>query len=279
MPIDKDLTTTEINDAREINSLLNRYPDAVANENAREVKSLLNRYPDTVANENAREIQSLLNRYPPPTEPDVIATDIKGNVICDDMRVKIRIPSNYFIGKGQYLSSLGGIVFPYTPNIQYEYKADYSPASVIHSNFDINFYKKSSISDINIVGKFTVENDNDALMYLATFHVLKALTKMRSGGATAGDADSGAPPPVCRLDAYGDNMFKNAPVVIKSFRVDLKDDVDYYKFKDLEEGGAFLPTSSQFTVGCLLMYSRDEMQSFGVTKYLSDRTFTNRGYI
>jgi hypothetical protein len=81
-----------------------------------------------------------------------------------------------------------------------------------------------------------------------------------------GDTNAGSPPPVCRFDAYGEQQYKNVPVVISSFRVDLPDSVDYYATKmDDRFGsgnkptGTMVPTVSQITVTLLPMYSRKEL--------------------
>jgi hypothetical protein len=204
---------------------------------------------------------------------------------ANDLRVRIRVPSDYLtpLTIGSWLTELqgfGGVIFPYTPQITLEHKADYGSATPLHSNYAINFYKTSSIPDITITGKFTVQNDQDAMVYLATSHVLSALTKMRFGP----DEDAGAPPPVCRLEGYGAFMLKNVPVAITSFKHDLPDDVDFYTFdKRGDSGSPFgttsVPVRSTFTIVCKVMYSRQEMLSASVTKYLNDPSFKGQGFL
>jgi hypothetical protein len=194
---------------------------------------------------------------PKPTPPpSIIFKDINGQKLGKDMRVKIRVPANYLTGITRNLSDLGGVIFPYTPSINYEYKADYAPQTPVHSNFAINFYQRSSIGAISIAGKFTVSNNHDADMYLASLHLLRSLTRMRSGGATGGDSDSGAPPPVCRLDAYGEFMLENVPVVVTNVRVELPDNVDYFtSFNGQLNEMSSIPTVSTIAISCLPMYS------------------------
>ena len=216
---------------------------------------------------------------PRPAAPNVIFKDINGTKLGKDMRVKIRVPANYLVGKIARLSNLNGVIFPYTPSISYEYKADYSASNPLHSNFPINFYQRSSISAISINGKFTVETPNDAEMYIATLHLLRSLTKMKSGGSTTGDPDSGSPPPVCRLEAYGEDMLTNVPVVITSLRVELPDSVDYFTHQDAEGGMNSVPVISTIAISCLPMFSRREMQQFNVTDYLSNPSFRQQGYM
>lgn len=214
---------------------------------------------------------------PPPIR--VVFKDVNGKKLGKDLRAKVRVPGNYFAGIGKKLASLGGVVFPYTPSISYEYKADYTAANPLHTNFSVNFYQRSSIGAISVSGKFTVENGQDAEFYLASLHVLRALTRMRSGGAKQGDPDSGSPPPVCRLDAYGDYILQNVPVVITSVRVELPEGVDYFTYHDSSGNMNSIPTVSTIAINCLPMYSRDEMQKFNVTDYLSNENYRKQGYI
>lgn len=214
-----------------------------------------------------------------------------------DTRVKIKVPTSYLtsltwgIQVSDNLQSLifvlenqGGIIFPYTPTIAQDYSADYAAANPTHSNYTQYFYKNSKVGPINITGKFTVQNEADANVYLATIHLLRSLTKMRSGGPT-GDPDSGAPPPVCRLQAYGDYMFDNTPIAINSFRIELPDSVDYFTVgkPGFGSGAVYSQTSvpvvSTIALTCIPVYSRAEMQKFSVSGWLSNGKLRTGGYL
>lgn len=220
-----------------------------------------------------------------PFQPDVTKTD-PSYTDTTDTRVRIRVPSKYLtditVGSQGELSAsnLGGIIFPYTPSISYAVKAEYAEQKPLHSNFALQFFKNSSIGEISISGKFTVENSKDAELYISTVHLIKSLLRMRSGGAKSGDADSGAPPPVCRLEAYGDMMLKNVPVVLTSFRVELPDNVDYFGFKSSNTAIGYnsVPTVSTIAITCLPMYSRNEMRNFSVNNYVNN-AYRGQGYI
>lgn len=219
-----------------------------------------------------------------------------------DYRAKLIIPQwyidNLFPSKPSYfvdqVERSGGIVFPYTPTISYETKADYSNQHPMHSNYALHFYKNSSVSNISLSAKFTVQNDNDAGMYLTVKHLLTALTKMR----TANDDFGGAPPPVCRLNAYGDYMFRNVPVAVGSVKIELPDNVDYYLIKtdskyaknDPLNAAAytfgennFVPTNSTISLTLVPMYSRNEMLNYGVGQFLNgtlnQQGSNNKGYL
>ena len=203
------------------------------------------------------------------------------NPFPQDTRVRIEVPPSYLEdnkytegGTNKILKEIGGIIFPYTPQISYDYKAEYRDQPVTHSNFRMNFYQRSYVSDIIIQGKFSVQNDTDAQLYLATHHLLRALTKMQ----TALDEHPGSPPPVCRLMAYGTFILRNTPIVITDFKVDLPADVDYYRVTEdqldnkiyAEYNAQAIPTLSTISVTCTPMYSRAEMLTFSVKEFLQD---------
>lgn len=212
----------------------------------------------------------------PNIKPDVRSYNINGENVAFDKRVKIRVPYQYITsiteGYDKQLQKINGIIFPYTPQVSFEAKAEYQESKPLHSNFPIYFYQRSSISPISITGKFTVENQQDARNFISTQRLLIALTRMKFGL----DGDAGAPPPVCRLEAYGDLFLKNVPVVIASYRIDYTDDVDFYD--DLETNTS-VPTRSTINVVCNPIYSRNEMQQFSTNEYLTNVNYKNKGYI
>lgn len=226
----------------------------------------------------------------PPVNVNFI--NINGDQQPKDMRVKIRVPKNYLTdltkGPGNItgiLGEFGGIVFPYTPQIGLEHKAEYQTQNPVHSNYTQYFYKSSNVSAISISGKFSVANEKDAMVYIAVVHLLRALTKMRSGGTT-GDFDSGAPPPVCRLDAYGTFMLDNVPVVISSYKLDLPDNVDYYtvgKISGTQANNLYektaVPVVSTVSITCLPVYSRNEIQRFSVSQWLANKSVRKAGFL
>lgn len=232
-------------------------------------------------NSGIEKIKGALPSIPSPAK--VNFTNAAGNKLSSDLRVKIRVPDEYLQnftwGNSGELSYLGGIVFPYTPVISLTHKADYTLQTPLHSNFALNFYKSSSVTPITISGKFTVQNDDDAGVFIGTLHLLRALVKMKSGD----DADSGAPPPVCRLDAYGAFMLENVPVAISEFKVEFPENVDYYSISVSGNSSKYeqttVPTVCTISVTCIPMYSRSEMQKYSVNSWINDSAVRKGGYL
>jgi hypothetical protein len=227
-----------------------------------------------------------------PALPTKVTTTIisKNSPGLPDHRIKIIVPESYIKmstrgnimdGSGGHIYNNQGIVFPYTPTISYDHKAEYTEQKIMHSNYNQYFYQRSYVSPFTITGKFTVQNDADAMAYLATVHLLRALTKMLYGG-DAGDELSGSPPPVCRLKAYGDYMLDGVPISITGVKFELPDSVDYYTLGNQSPNRIFgrttVPTMSTIVVSCNPMYSRAEQQKFSVKSWLAG-DLRKKGYL
>jgi len=116
-----------------------------------------------------------------------------------------------------------GIRFPVTPFINMSHSAAYDARSVVHNNYPYYAYQNSQVDQMTIAGAFPVQNKNDGLNWMATLHFLRTVTKMYYGGGN----NAGNPPPVCRLNGYGDYVYKDVPIVITNFTVELREQVDY----------------------------------------------------
>jgi hypothetical protein len=153
-----------------------------------------------------------------------------------DWRVKLKLSPNatYLYKDGGANSILAplaasdGVVFPYMPDIQTTYNANYDTADLTHSNYRGQFYKSSYVGDINITGTFTAQNTEEANYLLAVIHFFRSATKMFYGEK---DSFRGAPPPLVYLFGLGQYQFNAHPCVIRSFNYSLPNDVDYIRTK------------------------------------------------
>jgi hypothetical protein len=144
----------------------------------------------------------------------------------DDWRVRIGIPNNFFASSPVLapLIASNGMVFPYTPTISISSSASYDDITLTHQNYNFLAYQNSKINEFQISGTFYCETSDQAQYWIAVVHFLRSATKMYTGDS--GDF-SGSPPPILTLNGYGDFVFKNVPVVIKSFTVELPNDTNY----------------------------------------------------
>jgi hypothetical protein len=118
-----------------------------------------------------------------------------------------------------------GIIFPYTPQIDTSYQANYSNYDLTHSNYRGYFYQNSYIDAITLRATFTAQGTAEANYLLAVIHFLKSVTKMFYGQ----DVERGAPPPLVYLTGLGEYQFNEHPCLVSSFTYNLPDNVDYIR--------------------------------------------------
>ena len=224
-----------------------------------------------------------------PSLSNAVAAKVKG--ANNDWRVRLSLPTNIEGLGGDILNPLketNGLVFPYTPTILIQHSANYDAMQPTHSNYPFPSYQNSQIDDLVITGDFFCENAVDAQYWAATLHYLRTITKMAYGQST----NAGSPPPLIFLNGYGDFVFPNVPVIVKSFSVDLPSDVDYIKTQvdgevskqnagtsvdGFYEGWA--PVQSQVMVTVQPVYSRARTSQFSLDSFVKGEYLDNGGFI
>ena len=207
-----------------------------------------------------------------------------------------------------------GIRFPVTPFINMSHTAAYDARSVIHNNYPYYAYQNSQVDQMTIAGSFPVQNKNDGLNWIATLHFLRTVTKMYYGGGK----NQGNPPPVCRLNGYGDYVYKDVPVIITNFTIELREQVDYIGIgvptganqsdiaealrgtvdpgltadagflqgsnvtRAVESSGSvnYVPTDSLISITVVPVYSRNKIsKNFNLKDFASGDLTKNQGFI
>jgi len=121
------------------------------------------------------------------------------------------------------LKDAGGLIFPYTPKINIASTATYGTIPTNHTNYTFQNFKYSDPGTISITAPMYVSDAAEGLYWIAMVHYLRSLTKMFTGN----DPKAGNPPPIIFLNGYGNYVFKNVPVVVKSMQVSLDSTCDY----------------------------------------------------
>lgn len=150
-----------------------------------------------------------------------------------DWRVKLRLApqADYLYAASdpgpllQPLKITNGIIFPYTPQIDTQYKANYSSYDLTHSNYRGYFYQNSYVDAINLKCTFTAQSTYEANYLLAVIHFFRSVTKMFYGQ----DAQRGSPPPLVYLTGLGQYQFNEHSCVVSAFNYSLPSDVDYIR--------------------------------------------------
>jgi hypothetical protein len=197
----------------------------------------------------------------------------------DDWRVRIVGPWDIFNSDMfTLLQETGGVVWPYLPNITLSTKANYTNVDLMHSNYPYYAYKNSVVDEIQISGDFSCETEYDAAYWIAATTFFKTATKMffgQSEGDTAGN-----PPIICQLVGYGSNVFDRIPVIITSFSVELKDDVNYVKCSKWAPNVSWVPVLSNISISVVPIYSRERLRKFSLQSYASGKMVSDGvGYL
>lgn len=187
--------------------------------------------PATQASATAsRGLAATQNARRQATEQDVANFKTK-----EDWRVRLSLaPESKYLynapdaqGILQPLAATDGVIFPYTPNIQVQYAAHYTPTDLTHSNYKIFQYANSSIDSISITCDFTAQDTAEANYLLAVIHFFRTVTKMFYGQDKSPKA--GTPPPLCYLSGLGQFQFDAHPLAVTAFTYSLPTDVDYIR--------------------------------------------------
>jgi hypothetical protein len=154
----------------------------------------------------------------------------------EDWRVRLSLAPSanylYKVPKGsagilEPLQATDGVIFPYTPQIQVNYVANYDPTDLTHSNYKIYQYRNSGVDSVSITCDFTAQDTYEANYLLAVIHFFKSVTKMFYGQDQ--NPKPGTPPPLCYLSGLGAFQFDAHPLAITSFNYSLPSDVDYIR--------------------------------------------------
>ena len=218
-----------------------------------------------------------------------------------DWRVKLTLPPTSDLrkelfpetgGAGQFhrlypLRDLGGFFWPLTPSMVIQHSANYNPLAQTHSNYPFQAYQNSQVDQMNIIGEFPVQNQQDAAYWVATVNFLRTVTKMFFGKE---ETFKGNPPPILFLSGYGEHMFEKVPVIVNTFNVELRAGIDYIstkqdspykeklppqeKFKQFDPDNmdqTWAPTLSNISVLITPIYSRESVKQFSLQDFAAGR--------
>ena len=161
------------------------------------------------------------------------------------------------------LKGVGGIIFPYTPAIFIQHTASYGGGGLTHTNYDHPAFDQHNVGEIQCTGTFTANSTKEADYMRASMHFLRTVSKMYFGQDSSPVA--GTPPPVLRLNAYGEYVMKNVPVVLVAFTMEFQSTVDYIPTSD---GKSMMPANAIITTTLKPAYSRaSTSRDFGLNRF------------
>ncbi len=219
--------------------------------------------------------------------PTATASFSSANVEEKDWRVSLSLPAGVVAYNEsellEPLKSTGNrMVFPFTPTIIIQHSANYNSSAPIHNNYPFFSYQNSQVNELVITGQFFVQNSLEAKYWTSCLHYLRSVTKMDFGEGS----NPGAPPPIVKLNGYGDYVFNNVPVIITTFTVDMPNEVDYIATGINSETGnpadsrniSWAPAESQFSVSVQPIYSRSKQTVFNYDNFIKGNDI-GQGYI
>lgn len=177
-------------------------------------------------------------------------------------------------GAGNLLEPLAqtdGMVFPYTPTLDYGQQVDYSSYDPTHTNQELHSYTRTKAPTININGKFTSQNSFEASYSLAAFHFCRVVSKMAQGQSQ----NPGTPPPILLLSGYGDYILNDIPVIMTNFNVSFPDDVDYVK---VQNSNSYVPSVFSISLSLIVQNTPTVLRSFNLEQFRSGQLLKNKGW-
>lgn len=196
-----------------------------------------------------------------------------------DQRIKLSPKptqeSALFSGILAPLKDAGGLVFPYTPTIEYSSSVNYNPLTTVHANQDWHIYQNTPSIDITIQGLFTAQNETEAKYLLAAIHFLRAISKMHFGTS---EENKGLPPPQVFLNGYGTYMFNNLSVILKNYNIGLPDNVDYVNVKT-GNGESKVPAVTTLSVLLTVQQTPAKARTFNWDSFASGSLMQQKGWL
>jgi hypothetical protein len=200
-----------------------------------------------------------------------------------------------------------GLLFPYTPTISISQDTSWQIADLEQVNYDILSFQKSSSATISINGKFTVQNQREGRYLLAVIHFLRTVSKayfgasdiesfdppiQQTGSANTPeenaetqitrqrqDGRAGLPPPVLLFSGYGDMMFNDVRVVVRSHSWSYDENADLVRI-DLPTGGTvWLPPLMTITISLSIQQNTDRLRdTFNLDEFRTGALLKKRGW-
>lgn len=181
-------------------------------------------------------------------------------------------PSNIL----QLMYQTNGLLFPYTPTIDWTQSVDYATTSLTHTNQDYKIYKSTPSTQFRLTGDFTISNYREGQYMLAVIHFLRTVSKMYFGKQ---NKTPGMPPPVLLFSGYGDFMFNDLPVILTDHSYSLSKDANYI---DIATAGGTATLPSVLTISMSLVVQNTPKrlrEEFNLDSFRTGKLMKNKGWI
>jgi hypothetical protein len=175
------------------------------------------------------------------------------------------------------LYETGGMLFPYTPSINFSQTVNYQSVDLVHTNGSVAAYQRTPNVELTVSGKFTVQNRREGVYALAAIHFLRTASKMYFGEQDGPKA--GLPPPILLFSGYGTYMFNDLKVILKSHSFPYDENVDTV---NVQVPGGFARLPVMFTIQLNLEVQnapKAMRKEFSLDKFRTGELMTKGGWI
>lgn len=196
------------------------------------------------------------------------------------------------------LYATGGLMFPYTPTVAVSQDTTWQQADLEGVNYDILSFKSASSATLSVTGKFTVQNQREGRYLLAVIHFLRTVSKAYFGAqdveafatptatmdeavaTVASGGRAGLPPPVLLFSGYGNMMFNDLRVVVKSHSWSFDEAADLVRINLPAHGGVvWLPPLMTINMTLAIQQNTDTLRNeFSLDKFRTGELLKKRGW-
>lgn len=180
------------------------------------------------------------------------------------------------------LFATNGLLFPYTPTIQFSQDVDWKNTDLTHTNYDMSAYSRTPSASISISGKFSVQTTGEGRYLLAALHYLRVVSKMYFGKAEAAKSNGrpGLPPPVLLFSGYGPYMFNDLRVIVKNHSYTLDDTANMVTVTTPAGDPIMLPAvlTLSLTLG-VVQTPEAQRNEFDLDKFRTGELMMKKGWI
>jgi hypothetical protein len=204
------------------------------------------------------------------------------NATPADQRVRLRPKigiSNIAGAKGTIMYPLvltNGLMFQYTPTIEWTQQVKYSSQETTHANQDFRAYVNTPALEFTINCHFSAQNNDEATYLLGCLHFLRTVRKMHFGNAVK-DNSIGTPPPMLLLSGYGQDIFNDLPVIVTNFSMPMPNDVDYVP---VTVGGVknMVPCVTTINIQCTVQNTPQKLRQFDWNSFANGSLLAKKGW-
>jgi hypothetical protein len=181
------------------------------------------------------------------------------------------------------LHSTGGLLFPYTPTIQFTQDVDYKTLELTHSNGEQYAYSRTPSVSLSVTGKFAIQNPAEGRFVLAAIHFLRVASKMWFGAQSFGDTGNtgpaGTPPPILVFDGLGAYMFSNLKVILRSHSYSIDENAQLVRVP-VAGTSVRLPSLFTLSMNLTVINTPTEMrEDFNLDEFRTGALMTRGGWI